>query len=217
MQFWFLSVKILTFTMAFSFVKVAGKSMSFETGKMGRQAGGSVVSRTQDTMVRTWKNWLYCFSYGTVLQIVCTAMLTVETRMLTYMYTHAYTHTHTHIHIHTYPPTHTHTHTLTRTYTHTHTHTHIPTHTHSHTHTHTLWIAYSSNNTHTLNPPLLSSPLISCPLLSSLLPSPLLSSPVLSSPLLSCPLLSGVHNSVQWERSHTCGFHPTASRLVRQI
>ena len=28
--------------------------MSFETGKMGRQAGGSVVSRTQDTMVRTY-------------------------------------------------------------------------------------------------------------------------------------------------------------------
>ena len=26
--------------------------MSFETGKMGRQAGGSVVSRTQDTIVR---------------------------------------------------------------------------------------------------------------------------------------------------------------------
>jgi ribonuclease PH len=33
--------------------EVAGKSMSFETGKMGRQAGGSVVSRTQDTMVYT--------------------------------------------------------------------------------------------------------------------------------------------------------------------
>ena len=28
--------------------------MSFETGKMGRQAGGSVVSRTQDTMVRSY-------------------------------------------------------------------------------------------------------------------------------------------------------------------
>lgn len=39
--------------MIFSSDQVAGKSMSFETGKMGRQAGGSVVSRTQDTMVRT--------------------------------------------------------------------------------------------------------------------------------------------------------------------
>jgi polyribonucleotide nucleotidyltransferase len=27
--------------------------MSFETGKMGRQAGGAVVSRTMDTMVYT--------------------------------------------------------------------------------------------------------------------------------------------------------------------
>ena len=45
-------------------VKVAGKSMSFETGKMGRQAGGSVVSRTQDTMVRTGEYSLYCFSNG---------------------------------------------------------------------------------------------------------------------------------------------------------
>jgi hypothetical protein len=40
--------------MIFSSAQVAGKSMSFETGKMGRQAGGSVVSRTQDTMVRTF-------------------------------------------------------------------------------------------------------------------------------------------------------------------
>lgn len=33
--------------------EVAGKSMSFETGKIGRQASGAVVARTEDTMVYT--------------------------------------------------------------------------------------------------------------------------------------------------------------------
>ena len=33
--------------------EVAGKQMTFETGKIGRQAGGSVVARTMDTMVYT--------------------------------------------------------------------------------------------------------------------------------------------------------------------
>ena len=33
--------------------EVAGKKISFETGKIGRQAGGSVVARTGDTMVYT--------------------------------------------------------------------------------------------------------------------------------------------------------------------
>lgn len=32
-------------------MKVAGKSFSLETGRMGRQAAGAVVARTQDTMV----------------------------------------------------------------------------------------------------------------------------------------------------------------------
>ena len=31
--------------------EVAGKLMSFETGKIGRQASGSVVAKTMDTMV----------------------------------------------------------------------------------------------------------------------------------------------------------------------
>lgn len=31
--------------------KVAGKPMSFETGRMGRQAGGSVLGTTGDTMI----------------------------------------------------------------------------------------------------------------------------------------------------------------------
>ena len=30
---------------------VAGKTLSFETGKIGRQAAGSVVARTEDTIV----------------------------------------------------------------------------------------------------------------------------------------------------------------------
>ena len=32
---------------------VAGKEMTFETGRIGRQAGGSVLARTMDTMVYT--------------------------------------------------------------------------------------------------------------------------------------------------------------------
>ena len=132
MQFCFKSFETSTFIMIFSYVKVAGKSMSFETGKMGRQAGGSVVSRTQDTMVRT-REKLPCLSNNFFRSIArffllnCSISLSICAVMLT---EHAYMCTH------------------------------------AHTHTHTLWKAYSSNNIHTLYPPLFSFPFLSTPLLS---------------------------------------------------